>query len=483
MPTGGSTSGTQRPPLSINGRVEPLETSRWPVEIYDQFANNEGVSLDVLELLLKSSQWIHSVIQSIDYADDKTIRHCFSVDFTVPESAPLARILDAPSLRVVPIATVPKAPMSFFSIEDAHKRTVAHLPAKHARVLASTSVVVFAERQLERDLPDHIVDRIAEIIEDPLTTQAIVNDEPPRMKAWLHDRPLAWPFSRDKDPTKRRAVDEVLREFASNDILAVAIPQLPGERVTLTYTYQVPFRFLSGVPWWLKIRIQLGWAPYPQTQRAAAAATVTSYQLRLSAPPGVDILYAKLYERSAEARPPIHFVGGPRSQIELASGLVSGLVQADFPLEAQRSGWNRTLKFVALATTALLAIGAIRLPTVLKQLTDMHTRTDAIAVLATLMFGTVGLIATVLARSGEHPLLSSLLSLRRSLAAGLALLPLIAGSALILFLPQTTLRWTWGTLAVIALLLTVAFSVPFRPPKPTPDTRAPRATMVEHEPR
>jgi hypothetical protein len=157
-----------------------------------------------------------------------------------------------------------------------------------------------------------------------------------------------------------------------------------------------------------------------------------SFQLRVSAPDGVEIVEGSLWnERRDGTIVRVDRMRGGKPVIQLQTAdLPDGQVFAEVRFRASRHGWLRPLLASSMATAVLLGVGAWRLNVVEKSALATNNHTEAVAILAAVLLGLVGLMASMLVRSAEHAMLRRLLSVLRSLALGLGLLPLIAAGTL-----------------------------------------------------
>jgi hypothetical protein len=137
-------------------RACAASVGRWPQERLEQVLSDPRVALSVLNLHLHSYKWVHRRLHQVVFEDDTTVRHSFTVDFTIPEQAPAISISSSNGVRLLPLDLLRKQSLVNFEIYDQAGRTLSFFTHAQLDVMAGTMLTKYAEGLLDESLPESI---------------------------------------------------------------------------------------------------------------------------------------------------------------------------------------------------------------------------------------------------------------------------------------------------------------------------------------
>lgn len=438
----------------------------WPRDIVKWRLGDPRLALSILELHLKSPEWIHHRLHQITFHDDTTVRHCFTVDLTVPPQAPPLRVFQAQEIRLLPLDLLRKQNLVNFEICDQEGQSLSYFTRIQLGSLTSVILIKYAEGLLDEPLPDEIVMFIQKLAaRDSANAQA-------SQDTWAN-MTFANPSVQAVKDRLSRMVEftSILKRFINNIILLTPTNAPPGTRLKMRYCLDVPIEpFLEAEPEEGLLE-KLGWRSTHIDFPLQAAADTEIYHFEVEDPPGVDLAMAAIleYPESANGSPQRPIIrdwqpgGLPRLNLRAVGVQQGSVVAARVDFRSSRQGWLPRFMACSWVVALLLLIGAWRLPYML-DLGRQTEGTDPVGVAAAVLVFLSGVMATLLAKSDEHGLTRKLLSRLRLLASVTAALPGAAVAAL-LFIPPGPLRWTWLGLAVGALLAAILSTISYAFPK------------------
>jgi hypothetical protein len=149
------------------------------VREFDHEATRVGLAL--LALQAKASDpdsppgWINRRVEHLEFIDTRAVRWLVSIDFEVPEGAPVVELGDD-KFQLVPITSLAKTDLVTFSLRDEQSAAV-WMPTSRKTTHYLVSALVFGASQLMKttpqEVPPALVDDLDRIVsEDPRELQS-----------------------------------------------------------------------------------------------------------------------------------------------------------------------------------------------------------------------------------------------------------------------------------------------------------------------
>lgn len=454
----------------------------WPQTMLDQQLADPELALSVLELHLCSDKWVHHRLHQVTFQDDTTVRHCFTVDLTVPKQSCSVRGPETRRVRLLPLDLLPKQNLVNFEICDQAGKSLSYLTSSQVRILTAVMLTEYAEGLLSEPLPDGIGQHIKDLVTaDPIDAEA--------QEDWEHVI-----FADSDVQAVKNQLDKmveftsILKRLTSNHILLVPVEAVPGTRLKMRYCLDYPVEYVLKEDPKEGLGEQLGWRCTRIDFPLEAAAETEIYHFEVEDPPGVDLAMAAIFECPAPSNgttpePTIHDWrpgGVPRLNLRARNVQRGSRVVARVDIRTSLHGWLPAFVTCSWVLALLLGIGAWRLP-YLMDLGSQTEGTDPVGVAAALLLFITGVIARLLHTSGEHGLTRKVLFRLRQLALLTAFLPVVAVVGL-LFIPLAQLQWIWVGLAAAALVAAMLSTASYILPKPLSShslTKPPKALTGE----
>jgi len=436
-------------------------TESWPRKYLEKRLRDPQLALRVLVLYLQSSEWIHRRLHQVVFQGEKTVRHCFSIDLTVPDQAPVLSTVGSQEILLLPLDLLRKQNIVNFKITDQDGRSLSYFTRSQLGCVTSTMLIEYAGALLDRPLPDSV----AKLVQDLVTcTPAKIEEARSRWekRTFIESEAQVVKSGLDKLPEFRFLLDRLMKNY----LLLVPTDSVAGARLHISYCFDLPLkiedarddkeRFLEG----------LGWDPTRVDFRLEAASGTESYHFEVEDPPGVDLVKAAIVEYPApvkkweKPKPIFHEQeeGGLPTLNLHASGVQRGSrVVAHVDVQAGREPWLSFFMISCFVLAALLFLGAWRLPSMLTPQTAQQGAAQVQVggmeeVTAALLIFLAGVIATLMSKSDPRGILRKILYRLRELGMATAVMPIIAVTVLLFFPSGNLLRWTWSVLGGVAVL-------------------------------
>lgn len=358
-------------------------------------AQKKQIGRQNARLLLGPVNWIVRRRETVEIADEKSLRRQITVDFSLPEAPLPVRLPDRG--YCAPILVLPKKPshlMSFDLVDDEGKTVPLAARLENARISAAT-VNAMAELALGGRAPEHPSFPL------PTKLRAIAEAEAPDGELAV-DRLLSSEAARFGDGDLKRLAEHPrfrwwLFTLSHSSILMVPSPE-PGKRGIVKLSFREPI--LSEMSW----RTGIGWKPY-SVHVDSSFIGAQSFHFEAHAPVGLRIASAVL----ASDRPPKSDEGMlRRAHLYLPNAENGQAATAGLDLRVAGSGFVRDAWLASLLVTTAIAA-------CLKWADNIVRDPSAAPALLLLL---PGLIATYLGRPDRHGLTQRLLAwTRRTLMA------------------------------------------------------------------
>ncbi len=458
--------------------------------------------------------WVNRRVEYMEFLDTRAVRRHISVDFDVPPDAPCI-LVGEQQFRLVPITNLQKGNLTAFDLRDEDGCALWLPTSEYTSSILAPAVAYWAKNILGTD---SLTNDLTQIVSKgpaehgkkwaPFAAAAALIDAESRYRdaqkilsaisdllhtiwscslrerlTWRHFSQLRslqrqWARAQDRlnaatenrriaqqawdefAPDHRTAMTLMkhesfrsqLEELARNFVVLAAVTSASKARriIKLTFEDSFTFRPSKGLP--LRIMQSVGWRCW--LVDVLIGGRGGSHHLEAAAPPGVDIVRI-MVTSTVEGSPgePISAPGGsPHVHVWVSAG-TPDRSRARIFLRVSRPGWLTASWLVALVIGAVMLAGRLRLSVVFSTSHGVPPGSES-GIAATLLLALLGVVASVLARPGEHPLASRLLLLARLLILTDAAVVLIATGALVLHPigePVSGTLWTW--LLVIALLV------------------------------
>jgi hypothetical protein len=418
----------------------------------------------LLLLLLQSSSWVSHRTEHMSFRDDRSVVRRVTVEFHVPEQAPVFSGDDGQAYRLVPLSVMRRKTLVNFELREDAGRSVVMPTLRQNQAITESMLLACA------DAAGGQADPAGARAVAGFVHQVISGDQEALTAAY---RSLK---NRTADPAVLGLADQrifraVLDRMADNFMLWVMIPADAPRRRKLTFCCDEPLDPHYRQPGYEKAQGQyklggkLG-AWHPRVWCSALGLTTTrirfpvpaaenaaSFHFEIDAPKGVQIVEASLLAgRPKEAAPSFdHVQGGfPTVGLHVIEVPNGSLSRAQIGLQVLARGWLINSMLASWAVCGFVLAFATHPAAVLGT-----TRDFPILILVAL----AGVVAGVIAQSDAKGLAAYLLRWTRGLAIVAAILPLVATT----FIALGTVRrshvapalWTAAVLGgVIAALLT-----------------------------
>ena len=321
----------------------------WGVHVRDLLVADPTLGMRLIEMLTAPSEWVHRRVEHVRFEGGDRMRYHFSVDFSVPEMAPSATLPGGQNMRIIPLATLPARGkgdgpgsgwMLNFDLRDEAGAALSMLSSREAEVLSSAAVTAFAMGALkagkkpwklrplvEEWLKAHVAlaygglakaeggptvsDVVRPIKDIEGDTEPNESDTPKEARARAIQREQMLALQRHP------FVMGLLNDLTASVVLYVALPDPPGTRRVLKFSYDRAFRpefkaptrpmaapsegdeevlEVTSGPGRLRSRFAL--TPMLIVDEAPGAAQAWSYHHLMDPPPGVRVIRAELQRRS-----------------------------------------------------------------------------------------------------------------------------------------------------------------------------------------
>jgi hypothetical protein len=444
-----------------------------PNETQDQAAR-KGLAL--LRLMAeaadrKTPDWVNRRVEQLEFLDERAVRWRVSVDFDVPESAPVIDVGGRP-FRLIPLTSWEKNNLVAFDLRDESGNTI-WLPTSRETDRLLASALIFWAGSLVDDPSPALDKTLAAIVSEgpsqdqkneerkskemepfeAVTNLMIARNVPDAAEAYLS----APPDELRKDQPFWSQVNELWRNF----LIVVAVPDAPGTPRVLKMTFESKIEFRRHDRRSRRALESLGWRSW--RLELFIGGRGGSHHLEVAAPPGVDIIGVRARPVSKD-RDPVYvtaYGGSPRVHLRIRGDQRSRYL-ATIRVRVSRPGWLTTSWLAGLVISAVLLVGGLKLR-VLFSASDAGTA-------ATLLLALLAAFATMLVSPGAHPLASRLLWASRiviTVDSGIVLLGV--GSLLLQgghhYPPESAWWGLFGLSGLCAATLTVSRFLPKGAPR------------------
>ena len=435
----------------------------------------------LLLLLLQSSTWVSHRSEHVSFRDDRSVVRRVTVEFIVPEEAPVFRGDDGRAYGLLPLSVMRRKTLVNFELCDDSGRPVLMPSLRQNQAITESMLLACADAALGRPvsaaaagdevaaLVHRVVSGDQQALSDAYEDLDRGNVPPAVLRLW-----------------RQPIFKAMLNRLADNFVLWVMIPADTPRRRVLSFSCDEPLDLHYRKPGFKDDKYALGdkisaWRPRvwcsavgftPTRIRfpVPAAENADSFHFEIDAPKGVQIIEASLLaarpgqgDAPGQADPPFdHVQGGfPTVGLHVIEVPNGSLSRAQIGLQVLTRGWVMASMLACWAVFGLLLAFAMHAkPAFL----DNKLSSDfPILILLAL----AGAAAGVVAQSDPHGLAAHLLKWTRALATLAAVLPLVA-TTFIAFHPGNPSRVApalWATAAasgVIALLLSTVCLVSWR---------------------
>jgi hypothetical protein len=425
------------------------------------------------------SQWIVRRVEKVRFRDDRIVNRQISIDLLVREDAPVFQAPGGRRFWLLPVSIMRRKTLVNFGLHDEEARSIPlpgirltqHLDEGMLRAVASRELNASLDQEAGAFIHDVIAGRREQVKERMKTLE---QEQAPaqilELTAWkglfyilLHRLTYHYTLYAfiDADPCRRHrilhmSVDEPLTlYYRETGLTPVPAGGHPGD---LSYARG------TIVGWYNRHRLAaaVGWTPTKVRFPVPAAENAASFHFEIEAPPGIDIVEASLLagvpdsdpEAAEPQRPSFDHVRMRLPTVGLhVTAVPSGSSsRAQVHLQVATRGWFTTMLVSCWATFLLLV--AVLLHAHSNAIT---TPADAIVILA----GVAAAVATLIAQGEFSGMAGRLLRLHRALAAGEAVLPLIAATLFLFDGPSAARRRQWElvVLCSIAAVITIIISI------------------------
>jgi hypothetical protein len=419
-------------------------------------------------LVLRSSTWVSRRTEHVSFRDDRSVVRRVTVEFHVPEEAPVFRGDDSQVYSLVPLSIMRRKTLVNFELRDEDGRAVVLPSLRHNQAITESLLLACADAIQEQagDRPCASAGSPPEIAD---FVHQVVSGDQGELTAAYASLANGTAAPAVLGLVKHDLFKTILDRLADNFVLWVMIPAGAPRRRVLTFSCDEPLHLRYREPSFEKGTYKLGanlkfWRPIVwcsalglTTTRiefpVPAAENTASFHFEIDAPKGVQITEASLLAgRPEEPKPSLDHVRGgfPTVGLHVIEVPNGSLSRVHVGLQVVTRGWLMTSTLSAWAVFAFLLAFAMH-DTVLRQTGDLPT-----VILVALASG----VAAIIAQPDAHGLAAHLLRWARSLAAIAVGLPLVAMTFIVFATvhPNRVPPALWtvvGVGGVIAVILTV----------------------------
>jgi hypothetical protein len=423
----------------------------------------------------KQTDWVYRRVEQLEFLDTRAVRWRISVDFVVPETAPVTYI-GGRRFRLVPLTSWEKDNLVGFDLRDECGNTI-WLPNSQDTGLLLASALVYWARDIVGEPSPQLKQTLTAIVSEWPSAEQREEERKPgtEMKPFHAVRELmiakhgeaaandyldAPPPRLEDDRSFWSQVNELWRNF----LIVVALPDTPGTRRVLKMTFESKVEFRRPDSWRPRTLQSLGWQGWRLELYLGGRGG--NHHLEVAAPPGVDIvrIRARPVIKVPDPTYVVAYGGAPHVHIRIKADQRSRYLTT-IRVRVSRPGWLTMCWLAGLIIPAVLLTGALKLSVLFSGATEEGTA-------ATLLLALLAVFVTMLVGPGAHPLASRLLLASRGLIVFDSGLVLLGVGSLLLQghdAPKVP-GWTtvlWWVLCVLsglcAVLLTLSRLLPEGP--------------------
>jgi hypothetical protein len=237
--------------------------------------------------LRDTTPWLHRRVERFCHTERLMVRRKVSVDFTIPNDLPPFRESPGegePNVYFVPVALLRKwPPMMDFNLADEEGRPIPLLTSQKNRAVDGAALVGLAPPGEDRDALEPMLKEVANL--DARGARKVVDSIGTYLSATLDKLP-------NDDQRKWAQVLRVAGTLVGNSILWVRVEAFPHQRQI------VKFAFTDTAPRDLSRRRRLfctfSWAPLRAQSELPTLGERGSYHLEVEAPPDLAVYRASL---------------------------------------------------------------------------------------------------------------------------------------------------------------------------------------------
>jgi hypothetical protein len=388
----------------------------------------------LLLVFISSSDWVSHRTEHVSFRDDRTVVREVTVEFCMPEEAPVFRTDDGQFYRLVPLSVMRRKTLVNFKLRDEEGKSVVSLSLRQNQAVTESMLLACADATLEQANGHKSAsdcDEIAAFIHE-----VVSGNQQKLMAAYKSIGKNGDAGDAVRNLVKQHPLFRaILDRLADNFVLWVMIPASAPRRHVLTFSSDEPLSLQYRKPGLQGDKYELGQRLKPLTRTVLfsalgltttrirfpvpAAENSASFHFEIDAPPGVQIAEASLLAgRPKEKKPSFdHVQGGfPTVGLHVIEVPNGSLSRAQIGLQVVNRGWLMTSMLSCWAVFGLL------LAIALNQRAVLISGEVFPLVLVALAAG----IASLIAQSDTHALAAHLLRWARGLAALAVSLPLVA---------------------------------------------------------
>jgi hypothetical protein len=388
----------------------------------------------LLLLLLRSSIWVSHRTEHVSFRDDRSVVETVTVEFYVPEQAPVFRGDDGQPYSLVPLSVMRRKTLVNFQLRDHGGRSVVMPSLRQNQAITESMLLACADATLSRGSGKARAS-VASRREIADFVHQVVSGDQQELAAAYQSIACGDAAPAVVSLVKQRVFKAILDRLADNFVLWVMIPASAPRRRVLTFSCDERLYPHYRQPGFRDNKYGLGktlspWRPIVwcsalglTTTRirfpVPAAENAASFHFEIDAPPGIQIVSASLLAgRPKQTDPPFdHVQGGfPTVGLHVIEVPNGSLSRAQIDLQVVTRGWITTSMLSSWAVFGLMLALATH-HAALKRAGDLP-----VLILLALAGGVAGLIA----QSDARGLAAHLLRWTRSLATIAAALPLVA---------------------------------------------------------
>jgi hypothetical protein len=445
----------------------------------DAASEDARTGLALLMLLAEAADphaqdWVNRRVEQLEFLDTRAVRWQVSVDFVVPEDAPLIEV-GGQKFRLVPLTSWEKRDLVAFSMRDEAGKTL-WLPTSEytTRVLAA-ALTFWASTLLAPSLSSspetgELPGRLQDVLE------TIVFSEPTGPQKEMNPFAAVDPGG-GHDPAIVTLEESTLfisqlTELWRNFLIVAAVADAPGTRRVLKVSFESQITFRRPRDWFRRLVQSLGWRSWRLDVFIGGRGG--SHHLEVAAPAGVDVV--QISAQPVDADNAAHKItahgGAPHVHIQVPARH-RARYRATIRVRVSRPGWLTSSWLAGVVIAGVLVLGRLRIAALFSApAAGAQAQADTAA---TLLLALLAVVATMLIGPGGHPLASRLLLVTRLLILADSGAVLVGVGDLVLHTSPHPPTALWSALAwvsvIVAFLLTLSRLLPAGPRRRETPTR------------
>jgi hypothetical protein len=387
----------------------------------------------IASALARPWDWVHRISETISCVGIRRVRRQVRVEMEILEGFVTKDPGSGIDVALVPLLFISKTALVALDCVDESGATLATLTSDESAFVSWSALMAATEADLGRQPSPSLADKLRTVAWGSATDASRTLSE------------LASGVSGDSDDwhlLSRGYSAKLVGDLADNTLLLLVLPDVAPRRRIATVSYDEPFGDRSERH---SLSVRMGWRPARTLIPVPAVSNCRSYDVEVEAPDGLEVAKAVLVASRKNGTPRIdpQTNAANRVHLELSRVDPGSVGQVDVNLRAPRDGFLTA----ACISSVLSAVLVVMAACISQRITTLVSNADA---MVALLLAIPAYMLANLARTGEHAMVSRLLSGARGAMLLSALSLYAAAGAVVLSISGTAFSVTLYALASIA---------------------------------